>query len=409
MKNRGRKLLSMLLLCAMLLGMVPGLETPAQAATNLAGGFEGQDADVFSALGFDTSVVPEGYNEDTTENPYGRDIIPGNQVFELAVASASGASIYGKDDNFSYDDVGKMPSGAAMPNDMELFAAAAGDFDGDGLPGGIAYVDIAGNSGDQELYLYLYDGETNSYGAVKDLGSKISPEYTHPRGYEELERFDFNWQNLLQITAGVYDGDGTAEIAVYVAENGSARVEIYKYQRTSQSGEKDWLQAGNWSRVWSHALNTEAVPNMVPLESGDFNRDGVDDLAVSSGSNVYNMTYASVDDGAGTADGRTYYVLPKNQMYSKASTATVLWGSKSGMLQSQAGLDLNSAELGEQVRVGLAYGDVDGDGVKELIAAGQPQSDATANTSRTITTYTYVDGTGLTVKSSGVYKVVDGA
>ena len=133
--------------------------------------------------------------------------------------------------------------------------------------------------------------------------------------------------------------------------------------------------------MWSHALSADVVPNMVSLESGDFNRDGVDDLAISSGSLVFNPTY-------GTGNAYLYMAKPggANVKYSKASTASVLWGAKSGMLQSQAGLDLNSAELGEQARVGLAYGDVDGDGVKELIAAGQPLSDATNNTSRSITT-----------------------
>ena len=160
MKRRGKRALSWILTGTMLLGMLPGLALPAKAATNLAGGFEGQDADVFSALGFDTSEIPEGYNEDTTENPYGRDIIPGNQVFELAVASSSGTDIYGRDSEFDPEDVDALPSGGpSMPNGgMKLFAAAAGDFDGDGLAGGIAYVGVAGTSGGQDLYLYIYDG-----------------------------------------------------------------------------------------------------------------------------------------------------------------------------------------------------------------------------------------------------------
>ena len=403
-KGKGKKVLSMVLACAIMVGLLPGITLPAEAATNLAGGFEGQDADVFTALGFDTTVVPEGYNEDSTENPYGRDIVPGNQVFELVTAASAGVASYGKDNNFELSGFAYSPSsGGAMPGNMRLFAAAAGDFDGDGLPGGIAYVGIAGTSGDQKLYLYFYDGEMGNYGAVKEICGAISPEHTVSGGDADQEKFDFAWQNLLQITAGDYDGDGTAEIAVYVAENAAARVDIYKYQKTSQSGDKDWLQAANWSRVWSHALSADVVPNMVSLESGDFNRDGVDDLAISSGSLVFTVQSATALSNP--------YVAKKNELkvkYSKASTASVLWGAKSRMLQTHDGLNLNSAELGELVRVGFAYGDMDGDGVKDLIAAGQPINDAANNTTRTITAYTYMSDTGMTVSSSGTYKVIDG-
>lgn len=69
MKRVAGKLLSIVLVFSILLGLVPGLAPTAQAATNLAGGFEGQDADVFSALGFDTEEIPEGYDAETTDTP----------------------------------------------------------------------------------------------------------------------------------------------------------------------------------------------------------------------------------------------------------------------------------------------------------------------------------------------------
>ncbi len=403
MKRSARRFTSFLLTCLLLFGMLPEISLPARAATNLAGGFEGQDADVFSALGFDTSEIPEGYNEDTTENPYGRDLVPGNQVFELVTASSSGANVYGRDDDsFSFSDINSMPTGAAMPSGMQLFAAAAGDFDGDGLPGGIAYAGITGTSGDQALYLYFYDAEAGNYGEAMQICSAINPTNTVPGGDANQASYAFAWQNLLQITAGDYDGDGTAEIAVYVAENAAARVDIYKYQRTSLSGEKDWLNPQSWSRVWSHALSKDTVPNMVSLESGDFNRDGVDDLAIASGSLVFSEQHFL------GANGFIASSFGLRLQYSQASTATILWGAKSRMLQSHDGLDLNNAELGEQSRVGFAYGDLDGDGVKDLIAVGQPLSDATSNTSRTITSYVYANGAGMTINSSAIYKVVDG-
>ncbi len=412
----------------MVLGMIPAFTLPAKAATNLAGGFEGQDADVFSALGFDTSEIPEGYDADTTDNPYGRDIIPGNQVFEVALTSSTGLNVYGQDNNdFSYSDINSMPTGTTMPGGMQLFASAAGDFDGDGLPGGVAYVGVSGRSGAQDLYLYFYDGEDYEYGSPVKIGS-ITPASTLPDSagvqQEYQEHFDFAWQNLLQISAGDYDGDGISEVAVYVAEKNQARVDIYKYQKTSQSGEKDWVEASKWARIWSYALSSSVAPNMVALQSGDFNRDGVDDLAISSGSLVFNAmeTWPSggEDSEGNSISGRpyTFYEIATYlwgyQPYTQASTANIMWGAKSDALQKSESLDLNTGELGELARVSFAYGDINGDGVDELITAGQPMADAvpswdgTFNTARTITTYTYADGAGLSITSSGTYKVIDG-
>lgn len=49
MKGLTRKVLSFVLVCAMVLGLTPMLAQPADAATNLAGGFEGQDACIMRA------------------------------------------------------------------------------------------------------------------------------------------------------------------------------------------------------------------------------------------------------------------------------------------------------------------------------------------------------------------------
>ena len=62
------RILSMLLALAMVLGLVPVFpHQHAHAASNMENGFEGQDADVFSALGFDTTELPEGFDPGVTE------------------------------------------------------------------------------------------------------------------------------------------------------------------------------------------------------------------------------------------------------------------------------------------------------------------------------------------------------
>lgn len=248
MKHIIRKGMSLLLIVCMLLGLLPQLPQHAAAASNIVGTFEGQAADVFSALGFDTSVLPEGYDAETTDNPYGRDRLPGIQVFEAHIASATGSKTVGDNDNGkSLKDTGGLPGNSAgVPLDM--FAVAAGDFDGDGLAGEAVYVGFLEDEinwgeysglGDAmtNLYLMVYDGKTAAYSDRKTL-SAVSPLTSAP---DEKPMYDYLWQNLLQVTAGDWDGDGTAEIAVYVAENGANRVDIYKYQKTSQSPADGWL------------------------------------------------------------------------------------------------------------------------------------------------------------------------
>ena len=415
MKKRNcRRALSFLLVLAMVLGMIPAFARPVKAASNIAGTFQGQDADIFSALGFDTSEVPEGYDAETTDNPYGRDKLPGNQVFELLVSGTNGTRRFGHNNNdVNVSDISGAPS-SGTTSSLVMSAVAAGDFDGDGLAGEVVYVgytDIAYNtySVKADLYMCVYDAADGVYSGLKKIGS-FNPAQVTTSGGTNYSCYDYAWQNLLQVTAGDYDGDGISEIAAYVADDGNARVDIFKFQKNSESTDTSWRDIDQWSRTWSHVLSNTAnkIPNMVSLASGDFDRDGVDDLAISSGR---------------FAPGNGNFT----QLQMDKSTAVVLWGARSDMLQSYEALNLDEGTLGQQVRVSLITGDLDNDGYAELIATGQPMSDAQnykfsnavgnensghtteGNTSRTIITYIYDEVMGLTIQYSGMHKPIDGS
>ncbi len=430
MKRTVNRTLSTLLVLCMVLGMLPslGLASKVNAASNIVGTFEGQDSDVFSALGFDTSKLPEGYDADTTDNPTGREKSVGTQVYELVLASYGGARINGfNENNLAETDIVDVEN-ETTPK-YKLAAGAAGDFDGDGLAGEFVYVGFNAldykrdGKVDSALRLSVYGNNRHALKPgtnEKVLSTTVSPANSVRKDQlkDNSVKFDWAWQNLLQVTAGDYDGDGISEIAVYVPENGSARVDVYKYQKTSKSGEEDWLDMNNWSRVWSHALSKsgELVPNMVSLATGDFNRDGVDDLALS---------YGTVSIISEELDNPINYQGMYNDTVI-ASKATVLWGNKTGMLQVNAPLDLNESELGELARVSLITGDLDGDGYRELIATGQSMDElkryrgsalrlllgqyvlTDGNKTRTITTYIYDSSVGLVVNSSDTYKPIDG-
>ncbi|HPE37366.1 MAG TPA: hypothetical protein PK625_09455, partial [Spirochaetales bacterium] len=368
--------------------------------------------DVFAALGFDTSETPDGYDSETTSNPYGRDMTTGNQVFEVLAATSGGTTLYGNNDNtVSATALGSYSTGGVSMPTVKLFSGAPGDFDGDGLSGEVAYVGIErqyyGVDTTAPLVLYVYDSADNTYSSPKLLGN-ISPYYTSSGSTDQRNNqtvMESAWQNLLQIATGDYDGDGTSEIAVYVAQSGNARVDIYKYGETSDAADDAWKDMGNWTRVWSYAVSSavNAVPNMVSLVSGDFNRDGVDDLGISYGRAVYNTIYTYLDLVTHSSTCNYTGLC----LEADASQARILWGGTNGMLQSNSALDLGASTLGSLIRVSLTYGDADADGTKDLIMAGEPYSDRNANCERAVGVYTYDETAGLTLTSSQVLNVID--
>lgn len=410
-----KKVLSLALTFAMILSMLYegnlGFGINAKAASNSSSTVEGNTEDVFSALGFDTSTTPKGYDATTTSNPYGRDKLSGNQVFEVQMATSGGTTLYGNNNNnvLPSSITGYSSGGAAMPS-MKLYAGAAGDFNGDGLPGETAYVGLKSlnyaSSTASDLCLYVYDSATNTYSSAITLG-QVSPYYTISDSSNALKQtyMDASWQNLLQISTGDYDGDGISEIAVYIAQSGNARIDIYKYQKTSSAPGNAWLTIGNWSRVWSYAVSasTNSVPNMVSLVSGDFNQDGVDDLGLSYGRAVY---YVGNSASLTSLLHDSTYTYSGLCLESDVSKARILWGGTSGMLQANSALDLGSDALGSLIRVSLTYGDVDADRKKDLIMAGEPLSDKNANYQRAVGIYVY-DGSGLVLNTTQIVKVVD--
>jgi len=412
-----KKILSLLMAFSLVLGSLSGADfgflLRADAASNEDPTLENNTEDVFAALGFDTGDLPEGYDSETTGNPFGRDKTTGNQVFEVLLATAGGTKLYGNNNNtVAPTALGSYStSGASMPT-IKMFSSTAGDFNGDGLPGEVAYVGIErqyyGVSTAAPLVLYVYDSATNTYSGAKSIGG-VSPYYTVSGSTSQREyqtRMDASWQNLLQITAGDYDGDGISEIAVYVGENGNARVDIYKYQKASDSPANAWLTIGNWSRVWSYAVSSAqyAVPNMVSLISGDFSRDGVDDLGISYGRAVYNVFPTA---SLGVSVNYQAFNYTGLCIESSPSNARILWGGTSGMLQTNSALDLGSSKFGNLNRVSLAYGDVDADGTKDLVMAGQPADDKNANYQRAVGFYTFDEEAGLVLTTSQLIKVVD--
>ena len=74
-----KQILAITLAIALLIAPFPAMTLPAAAET--AGDIGDQNA--LDALGIDTSLMPEGYDANSLENPYGRSTLTLNPVHEL--------------------------------------------------------------------------------------------------------------------------------------------------------------------------------------------------------------------------------------------------------------------------------------------------------------------------------------
>ncbi|MBR7178174.1 MAG: S-layer homology domain-containing protein [Oscillospiraceae bacterium] len=389
------RMLSLMLAMAMILSYLPAKQI--HAASNLDGGLEGQTADVFSALGFDTSVLPEGYDAETADNPYGRDKLPGNQIFEMVITGSTINRAGHNNNTLGISDVVHGSESDVIGFDM--FTSAAGDFDGDGLEGEVVYVGFEYLNEaleHQTLSMRMYDGSNDTFGDYREMAHRIpSPSYQDPYDYTfEGQVLTLQYQKLLETAAGDFDGDGYDEIAVFIPSSGSVRVDVYKWMRDDSSEPDDWRDLNNWSVIWSHALasSTDTV-NMVSLLASDLNRDGVDDLGISY--SQAEIQRPLIGGWPVTAEG---------------GGAVILWGDRSNALQTTTALNLMPGSLGEMGRISLTAGDIDLDGYKELVITGEPLDEIgqLTGSTRSIIIYTYDGAEDFVSLYSGNIKVVDG-
>ncbi len=419
---------SLILTVVVFLALIAAFALPVLAASDDIGSMNALDA-----LGIDTSALPEGYDPNTTENPYGRDSVTVNPVYELFVTGVkktsgptttvenitSGSDVVGTKTTVTsifslqnllyghnkalnktltdfYTSQGSQTFNEEAYTDktvtltypsysventrttqMTTFAAtatASGNFIGNeasvGKQGQVVTVGAGSLSKNGGLYLYFADAVTGSMSGAKTLLDTSAVIGNSGNQMEEdFAASPYLMQNYLKVATGDFDNNGIDEVAVYVAEQGKSRVEIYRLAVTSFDTPDAYLNADSWKKVWTYYFNESPyVSNMVSLTAGDFNCNGTDDLALTWG---------------------YYYGSDKNN----GCQAVVLYGSSSNMLQTKKTIDLSYNTSGI-VRAAFAYGDIDGDNVNDLVLGGQLSTDiANGNpNTRFIGVYTY-DGT----------------
>ena len=203
-------------------------------------------------------------------------------------------------------------------------------------------------------------------------------------------------QNYLELATGDFDGDSIDEIAVYIGETNNPRVEIWKLQEQDGDGylnpghyaDHDFLGTASvdtgkrtWKIAWTYPLNqygSGKVPNMVSLSAADYDKDGIDDLAVSWG-------YF----GSGAI---------------QPSRATIMMGADNNkMMTRKYSFDLKSGGT-DIYRASFTAGDVDNDGYNELVMGGSlANSD---RNSRYLAVYEW-NGSGFSIVAEQNFKLFE--
>lgn len=426
------------------------------------------EMDALAALGIDSSVAPEGFDENDTSNPYGKDTVTLNPVEEIQVFGLEFLTsilkpkiaiqetdfdedgkiieektvedkidnylisrIYGHNDYTNkstkaiieaieneedwnkrqnyfaegkeatkasglYHGIGGDNAGYYLQTEnydiTTTFSDAGSVFNGESIAvTKIAKGNFDGNKeGKTAQNVLIYTGKFDQYGGLyMRVGNAVEIDESNPIGYGDsewiliptdkaignpadkiagiTENFATNpylMQNYLQVTTGDYDGDGVDEIAVFIPELNGSRIVVYKLKTVT--GGADYKEPNDWELAWTYSLSESGyVSNMVSLVSGDFNKDGIDDLGVTWG----------------------YYYGPQHNTGSKA---VVMFGAKGNMLQKSQEFPLKHGEA-NIVRGSFIYGDLVGSGEEVLILGGQSAADiANGNlNSRYVATYNW--------------------
>ena len=203
-------------------------------------------------------------------------------------------------------------------------------------------------------------------------------------------------QNYLELATGDFDGDSIDEIAVYIGETNNPRVEIWKLQEQDGDGylnpghyaDHDFFGTASvdtgkrtWKIAWTYPLNqygSGKVPNMVSLSAADYDKDGIDDLAVSWG----------------------YFGRGAIQ----PSRATIMMGADNNkMMTRKYSFDLKSGGT-DIYRASFTAGDVDNDGYNELVMGGSlANSD---RNSRYLAVYEW-NGSGFSIVAEQNFKLFE--
>ena len=188
------------------------------------------------------------------------------------------------------------------------------------------------------LTLETFKGQTRIRSKTNNVETDIHPtSMVNQAGKDPLDFQNLEYDALIEITAGDYDGDGKDEIAVYY---GTGVIKVYRINSTNSASIMTTLDS---SLLGSYTYDAPGIT----MSSGDMDGDGKEELAVA-------LSHHKNSDGTDIKDHSYVYIFSYT-------------GSRFTEAYSY-NLNKDSAGIIRDANVYMA--DVTGDGLTELFVAG---------------------------------------
>lgn len=449
-----RRILCLALSLLFVINLIPAISSPAKAA-----GTSGSAGDALSALGIDSSKAPSGYDAKSTDNPYGRNNIQLTQVPELYTVGLSSGAIYDAafdTTNDSLQNGDKTQSRDTVKSDS-LKSGLYGDKAWSvktvsGIMGSGAVTDatvgkskLTGSTTATGDYTLATQGTvtvgTTPYSTKGFLTKATNASTDFGSGFEyalssvAAGNFDKNTGSLSAQTVMVYTSDYSTNGGLYLrfgdavsGDYGSNTITLLDTSTKIGNPDLEYndSDAKKTGKVENFADNPYQLQNYLQVATGDWNGDGIDEVAVyipeqgASRISVYALQLTSADDKASAYKDAskwspvwTYY-LKEGSVVSNmvslvsgdvnkdglddlaatwgyyygptqnvGSTAVVMFGAKGTSLftaSQQFDLTYGTSNI---VRASFVYGDMAGAGEDSLILCGQSDADLKAGNTYT--------------------------
>ena len=389
--NRLKRPLALILTLCMAIGLLPSTMPIAQAA---AGNSQ------FDSIINMEKKTPAGFDLADTTNPYGYGVdVPFllSEQNELMLYSTYDVE-YGDDkrtwttwyDNFKPGDINSDNISAGtmeltVNSEYKSDRNAKGGFDytnsfadtkgysyvkavafdpkGTGRKDHVAYVGYS--PGTRQVVTWVLDTVNNAQTPVTQLGAASWIGKDAEAGIGQYEA-----TNFFAITAGDYKGDGKERYVVYAPLDGKNYGLKEMGYAGINKGPEVWvtekrLLHNRYQERDEIAESTHVRDQLsVALSTGDFNNDGIDDLAVLSYMNrLFKTEHQKLDT--------EYYAPMLYTVLGGSGSAQLLWSAfQRAVVRKQESKTDGVTTYTTMVAPGLSCGDMDGDGRDEIVVAG---------------------------------------
>ncbi|MDY3280861.1 Ig-like domain repeat protein, partial [Dysosmobacter sp.] len=359
MKQTAKKLLSSVLVLAMVLSLLPAALVPTAQA---AGGASSSGTNEF---GFKTDV-PDSFDPDDGAHPFGSqgsdDRVNLMPVREIGITEADGSNNYTR----ILDNMSTTLFSSSSGSDRFLYVnGVAYDPTGSGRDDHVfCYGPVQGNTNIISMQDRSYENGSAGQVYTRNLSASSGNEYAYSW---MTEARPYNAEGYLPIAAGDFDGDGRETVVLLDPEYTKLCLREYNIKEGYGLDYLSYYDIGNNVSYSKGTLNT--IQNLdsgsdknkkarntpsIHLAAGDLDGDGADELVVT------------VSLGDMYKEGGTW---------NRGSRVLVLERSGSGWSQKSS-RQFDSVGSSKVLRSAASVvGDIDGDGTNEILTVGVGSND----------------------------------